>query len=103
MSDLGTINTLTFSRAPGTIDLRYLNIHPLPAITASTDFDDSTGRKPGSMFPEASALNGVSTGILTSFPVVPLELRWDLGSANPQLISIAEEPLLVRSSGFTPD
>ncbi len=44
-----------------------------------------------------------STGILTSFPFVPFELRWDLGPTNPRLNSSAEEPLLLRSSGFTPD
>ena len=42
-------------------------------------------------------------GILTYFPFVVLDLRYDLGPANPQLISIAEEPLLVRPSGFSPD
>ena len=42
-------------------------------------------------------------GILTSFPVVSVELRRDLGSTNPRLIDSAEEPLLVRPSGVTPD
>lgn len=40
------------------------------------------------------------TGILTSFPFVLFELREDLGSTNPRLINIAEEPLLIRPSGF---
>lgn len=75
MSDLGTINTLVFSRAPGTTNFRYLAILPLPAITASTELDDSTGRRPGLVFPEASTFNGVSTGILTSFPIASFELR----------------------------
>src|SRR6056297_3972164 len=43
------------------------------------------------------------TGILTSFPFVTFELRCDLGSANPRLTNSAEEPLLVRPSGFAPD
>ena len=41
-----------------------------------------------------------STGILTSFPFDPLELRRTLGSANPRLISIAEEPLLFSVVGI---
>ena len=44
-----------------------------------------------------------STGVLTSFPFDPLELRRILGSANPRLTNSAEEPLLVRPSGFSPD
>ena len=43
------------------------------------------------------------TGILTRFPFVAVELRRDLGPANPRLIDIAEEPLRVRPSGFQPD
>ena len=43
------------------------------------------------------------TGILTSFPFVSLELRRDLGPANPRLTNSAEEPLLLRPSGFAPD
>ena len=44
-----------------------------------------------------------STRILTSFPFDLLELRQALGPANPRLISSAEEPLLLRPSGFVPD
>ena len=103
MSDLGTDITLAVSRAPGNTDFRYLMIRPLRAITASTEFHDSTGRLPGSMVPKALALSGDGTGILTSFPVVHFELRMDLGPTNPRLIDSAEEPLLVRSSRFSPD
>ena len=103
MSDLGTDITLAFSRALGTTDLRYLGIRSVRAVTASTKFPDSTGRLPGSVFPEALALSGDGTGILTSFPVVGFELRADLGPTNPQLIDSAEEPLLVRPSRFSPD
>jgi hypothetical protein len=42
-------------------------------------------------------------GILTSFPFVVFELRYDLGPTNPQLTNSAEEPLLLRPSGFVPD
>ena len=103
MSDLGTDIALAFSRALGTNDLRCLKLRPLPAMTASTEFLDSTGRLPGSLFPTASALSGDGTGILTSFPVVHFELRMDLGPTNPRLIDSAEEPLLIRSSRFSPD
>ena len=103
MSDLGTDIALAVSRAPGTTDLRYLGLYSLPAVTASTSVPDSTGRLSGSVFPEALALSGDGTGILTSFPVVPVELRGDLGPTNPQLIDSAEEPLLIRSSRFSPD
>ena len=40
------------------------------------------------------------TGILTSFPFDLFELRQALGSANPRLISIAEEPLLFSVVGI---
>ncbi len=103
MSDLGTDIALAFSRAPGTTDFRYLGFRSVRAVTASTKFPDSTGRLPGSVFPEASAFSGDGTGILTSFPVVQFELRLDLGPTNPRLIDSAEEPLLVRSSRFSPD
>ncbi len=43
------------------------------------------------------------TGILTSFPFETFELRCLLGSANPRLMNIAEEPLPFRPSGFSPD
>ena len=103
MSVLGTNITLVFSRAPGWTELLYLRIGPLPAITASTDVPDLTGRKPGSIYPEASTLSGDGTGILTSFPFDSLELRRVLGSANPRLTNSAEEPLPFRPSGFSPD
>ena len=103
MSDLGTNITLAFSRALGTIDLRCPGFRSLRAVTASTMFSGSTGRLPGSMFPKALAFGGDSTGILTSYPFVQLELRLDLGSTNPRLIGSAEEPLLFRPSGFSPD
>jgi hypothetical protein len=92
-----------FSRALGDIDLRYLEIRSLRAITASTNFLDSTGRRPGSMMPKASVLVIGSTGILTSYPFDPFELRGALGSTNPWLIDSAKEPLLFWPSGFTPD
>ena len=44
-----------------------------------------------------------STEILISSPFVMLELRHHLGPANPQLTNIAEEPLSVRPSRFSPD
>ena len=100
MSDLGTNTTLVFSRTLGTIDLRCPGFRSLRAVTASTSFSGSTGRMPGSMFPKVSTLSGGSTGILTSYPFVQLELRLDLGSTNPRLIGSAEEPLLFRPSGF---
>ena len=103
MSDLGTDIALAFSRALGTNEFLYLGLHSLRAMTASTGFSDSTGRLPGSLFPTASALSGNGTGILTSFPFVSFELRADLGSTNPRLIGSAEEPLLIRSSRFSPD
>ena len=103
MSDLGTNNTLAVSRALGTTALPCFGSYPLRAMTASTGVTDSTGRKPGAVFPKALALSGVGTGILTSFPVVRVELRADLGSTNPWLIDSAKEPLLVRSSRFSPD
>jgi hypothetical protein len=88
------------SRALGTSDLRCVVLRSLRAVTASTIFHDSTGRWPRSLFPKALAELHGGTGILTSFPVVvPVELRWDLGPANPRLIGSAEEPLLVRPSG----
>ena len=103
MSDLGTVVTLAFSRAPGAIGFRYLGLRPLRAVTASTVFPDSTGRVPGPMLPAASAFGGDGTGILTSYPFVRLELRPDLGPTNPRLIGSAEEPLLVRPSRVSPD
>ena len=103
MSDLGTVTVLVFSRALGWPGLRYPAVRPLRAITASTDLDGSTGRRPGLVDPEASVSLHSGTGILTSFPFVRRELRTDLGSANPRLTNSAEEPLLVRPSGFLPD
>ena len=103
MSDLGTSTALAFSRALGNVDLRCFGVRSLRAVTASTNFADSTGRRPGSTVPKASAFGGGGTGILTSCPFVPFELRRDLGSTNPRLSDSAEEPLLLRPSGFTPD
>ena len=57
MSDLGTDSILVFSRALGWTDLRCPAVLPLRAITASTDLDSSTGRRPGSVDPKASALS----------------------------------------------
>ena len=71
MSDLGTIVVLAFSRAPGTTDLRCLAFRPLRAVTASTVFRDSTGRVPGSVFPEASALSVRRHWNINQFPVCP--------------------------------
>jgi hypothetical protein len=44
-----------------------------------------------------------SAGILTCFPFGVLQLGYVLGSANPQLIIIAEEPLPFRWSRFSLD
>ncbi len=55
------------------------------------------------MVPKASTLSGGGTGILTSFPFDRFELRSVLGSTNPRLIGSAEEPLLFRPSGLSPD
>ena len=55
MSDLGTNAVLAVSRAPGWTDFRYHVVHPLRAVMASTGFDASTGRKPGSVDPKALA------------------------------------------------
>ena len=68
MSDLGTVRMLAFSRAPDTIDFRYLRLRPLPAITASTDFPDSTGRKPSSILSEASAFTACKHWNINQFP-----------------------------------
>ena len=92
-----------FSRAPGNIDSRYLEFRSLPAVTASTSFLDSTGRRPSSMVPEASVSMHDGAGILTSYPFDSCELRGALGSTNPWLIDSAKEPLLFWPSGFTPD
>ena len=43
-----------------------------------------------------------SGGILTPFPFAILQLGYDLGSANPQLIIIAEEPWPFRRLSFLP-
>jgi len=43
-----------------------------------------------------------SSGILTAFPFDILLLGYDLGSTNPQLTIIAEEPLPFRRRGFSP-
>ena len=102
MSDLGTnavrlftgsrYRRVSLSRA-SLASCRY-GVHELPR------FDRATARL------DVSRSVGVlhsGTGILTSYPFVALELRSDLGSTNPRLIGSAEEPLLVRPSGFTPD
>ena len=36
------------------------------------------------------------TGILTRFPFLRVGLRAELGPTNPQLMNIAEEPLLIK-------
>ena len=92
-----------FSRALGNIDFRCLELRSLPAVTASTSFLDSTGRRPGSMVPKASVSLHDGAGILTSCPFDPCELRGTLGSTNPWLTNSAKEPLLFWPSGFTPD
>ena len=58
------------------------------------------GEGPAWVAPKRRLLLHTGTEILICFPFVSFELRADLGPANPQLISIAEEPLLVRPSGF---
>ena len=68
MSDLGTDRMLAFSRAPDTIDFRYLRLRPLPAITASTDFSDSTGRRPSSIVSKASAFTAYEHWNINQFP-----------------------------------
>lgn len=69
MSDLGTDVVLAFSRALGWSELLYLDIRPLRAITASTDFDDSTGRRPGSDDPKASAFTAQQHWNINQFPI----------------------------------
>lgn len=104
VSVLGTDTTLAFSRVPGWLTLRYLTVRPLPAITASTGFDDSTGREPSVSDPETSAFTVWWHRNINLLPCFDsLELRRVLGPANPRLISIAEEPLSVWPSGFAPD
>ena len=44
-----------------------------------------------------------STGILTCFPFVNVELQVHLGSTNSRLTNIAGKTLLLRRSGFSPD
>ena len=68
MSDLGTVRMLAFSRAPDTVDFRYLRLRPLPAITASTEFPDSTGRKPSSTVSKASAFTAYEHWNINQFP-----------------------------------
>ena len=103
MSVLGTVAILVFSRAPGWIEFPYPAVHPLRAITASTDFDGSTGRSPARSTPRRRLSLYGGTGILTRFPFVRFELRSHLGPANPRLTNSAEEPLPFRPSGFSPD
>ncbi len=43
------------------------------------------------------------TGILTCFPFAVLELRYGLGSTNPRLTIVAEEPWPLRRLGFLPN
>lgn len=43
-----------------------------------------------------------STGILTRFPFIGYELRADLGSTDPHLMIVDEEPLPLRRWGFSP-
>ena len=43
-----------------------------------------------------------STGILTGFPFDHLKLRMALGSTNPRLTNVAEEPEPLRRWGFSP-
>lgn len=78
MSDLGTIVVLGFSRALGWIDFRYPAVRPLRAITASTDFDGSTGRVPGSIDPKASPLNVQRYWNINQFPICPLRITGGL-------------------------
>ena len=61
------------------------------------------GESPVRLSPKRRLSVSSGAGMLTSFPVVSVELRRDLGSTNPRLIDSAEEPLLVRPSGVTPD
>ncbi len=68
MSDLGTVRMLAFSRAPDTVDFRYPVLRPLPAITASTDFHGSTGRRPSSTVSKASAFTAYEHWNINQFP-----------------------------------
>ena len=103
VSVLGTVTVLAFSRVLGCAKLPDHVIRSLRAITASTTLDASTGRLPGLAYPRTSALSGRRHRNINLFPIVPRELREDLGPANPRLINIAEEPLPLRPSRFQPD
>ncbi len=67
------------------------------------------GRQPPTDYLEASShgtrcrrcLRG--SGILTGFPFVHVQLGVHLGPTNSRLKSIAEKPLPLRRSGFSPD
>ena len=103
MSDLGTDIVLVFSRALCTAEFPCLTFRSLRAVTASTSFHDSTGRRPGSAFHTALTFIARWHWNINQFPVVCVELRADLGPADPRLIGSAEEPLLIRPSRFSPD
>ena len=103
VSDLGTDIVLVVSRALCTAEFPYLTFRSLPAVTASTRFHDSTGRRPGSAVHTALTFVARWHWNINQFPVDVVELRYVLGPANPRLIGSAEEPLLIRPSRFSPD
>lgn len=78
----------------------FVRFLPLRLPRISTIRPDES---PARYTPRRRLLLHNSTGILTSFPFVLFELREDLGPTNPRLNGSAEEPLLLRSSGFAPD
>jgi hypothetical protein len=75
VSVLGTVIILVFSRALGRVEFPSAAVHPLRAITASTDFGGSTGRSPARPFPRRRLSLYDGTGILTRLPLVLFELR----------------------------
>ena len=75
MSVLGTVIILVFSRALGQAEFPCPAVHPLRAITASTDFDGSTGQSPARPTPRRRLSLYDGTGILTRLPLVLFELR----------------------------
>ena len=103
VSDLGTDIVLVVSRALCTAEFPYLTFRSLRAVTASTRFHDSTGRRPGSAVHTALTFIARWHWNINQFPVDVVELRYVLGPANPRLSGSAEEPLLIRPSRFSPD
>jgi len=104
VSVLGTNIWNPFHGHLGLTDFRHYAFICFSPLRYSTDFYAWTVWLHCSIYPDASGrLRGTpnGTGILTCFPFVVFELRYDLGSTNPRLTIIAEEPWPLRRFRFS--